>query len=137
MSFYFFEANDEPQRYLTERLPGETLNFSTEPLRTASQAHGIAADAEVISPFVHSHLGVDVLDELKNLKMIATCSTGFDHINLPCAESWSIPACNVPTYGENTVAEHIRADFSAVPQHSQGPSANDRRQLFSSKTGRL
>lgn len=109
MSIYFFETNNEQQRYLTERLPGETLHFSPEPLKTASQAHEIAADAEIISPFVHSHLGVDVLDELKHLKMIATRSTGFDHINLPAAESRAIPICNVPTYGENTVAEHTFA----------------------------
>ncbi len=109
MSIYFFETNDQQQRYLTERLPGETLHFSTLPLTTAAQASEIATDAEIVSPFVHSHLGVDVLDELKNLKMIATRSTGFDHINLPATESRAIPVCNVPTYGENTVAEHTFA----------------------------
>ena len=109
MSIYFFEVNDHEQRYLTERLPSEILHFRATPLTTAEQAREIAADAEIVSPFVHSHLGADVIDNLPYLKMIATRSTGFDHINVPDAEGRSIPVCNVPTYGENTVAEHTFA----------------------------
>ena len=109
MSIYFFELDDRQQTYLSENLPNETLRFSPAPLTTGEQAHKIAHDAEIVSPFVHSHLSADVLGGLPHLKMIATRSTGFDHINVPAAESRSIPVCNVPTYGENTVAEHTFA----------------------------
>lgn len=109
MSIYFFEINDSEQRYLMKNLPDETLHFRAAPLTTAEQAKEIAADAEIISPFVHSKLGADVLENLPYLKTIATRSTGFDHINVPDAESREIPVCNVPTYGENTVAEHTFA----------------------------
>ncbi|MEO7714914.1 MAG: NAD(P)-dependent oxidoreductase [Capsulimonas sp.] len=116
MSIYFFETDAQQQRYLTERLPNETLNFNTEPLKTAAQAREIA-DAEIVSPFVHSHIGADVIDALPNLKMIATRSTGFDHINTPSAESRGIPVSNVPTYGENTVAEHTFALILALSRN--------------------
>jgi len=109
MSIYFFELDDSRQKYLSEKLPNETLRFSPATLTTSEQAHKIGHDAEIVSPFVHSHLGADVIDNLPHLKMIATRSTGFDHINVPEAESRSIPVCNVPTYGENTVAEHTFA----------------------------
>jgi D-lactate dehydrogenase len=109
VSIYFFETNDYEQSYLTERLPGETLHFYAAPLTTAAQAQAIAADAEIVSPFVRSRLGPDVIENLPSLKMIATRSTGFDHINVPDAESREIPVCNVPIYGENTVAEHTFA----------------------------
>ncbi len=109
MSIYFFETDDHEQDYLTQHLSGEALCFRPEPLTTAAQARLIADDAEIVSPFVHSRLGADVFDALPRLQMIATRSTGFDHINLPCAESRGIPVCNVPTYGENTVAEHTFA----------------------------
>lgn len=109
MSIYFFEVNDHEQRYLTERLHSETLHFRATPLATAEQAREIAADAEIVSPFVRSHLSADVIENLPYLKMIATRSTGFDHINVPDADSRGIPVCNVPTYGENTVAEHTFA----------------------------
>src|SRR5580658_6745639 len=118
MSIYFFEITDSGQQnYLTEHLPDETLRFRAEPLTTAQQAHDIAHDAAIVSPFVHSRLGADVIASLPHLKMIATRSTGFDHINVPEAESRSVPVCNVPTYGENTVAEHTFALILALSRN--------------------
>ncbi len=116
MSIYFFETNDAEQAYLTERLPGETLHFREGPLTTAAQAREIS-DAEIVSPFVHSRLSADVIESLPDLKMIATRSTGFDHINAPDAASRGIPVCNVPTYGENTVAEHTFALILALSRN--------------------
>ncbi len=109
MSIYFYETNDYEEDYLVKHLPNETLHFCATPLTTAAQAHEIAFDAEIVSPFVHSRLSPDVIENLPHLKMIATRSTGFDHINVPDAESHAIPVCNVPNYGENTVAEHTFA----------------------------
>jgi len=109
MSIYFFETNAQEREYIEQQLPDQDVRFFEYPLTTAKQAREIASDCEVLSVFVHSHLGPDVLDELTNLKMIATRSTGFDHINLPAVESRAVPVSNVPTYGENTVAEHTFA----------------------------
>lgn len=117
MSIYFFETNESEQRYLAEHLPDERIRFSAAPLTTAEQAREIAADTEIVSPFVHSRLGADVIENLPYLKMIATRSTGFDHINVPDAESRAIPVCNVPTYGENTVAEHTFALILALSRN--------------------
>ena len=117
MSIYFFETDDAEQAYLTARLPGETLHFQPGPLTTAAQAQEIAADADIVSPFVHSKMGADVIESLPHLKMIATRSTGFDHINVPDAASRAIPVCNVPTYGENTVAEHTFALILALSRN--------------------
>ena len=117
MSLYFFETNDREQQYLTQHLPGETLHFRADPLTTAAQAKEIAHDAEIVSPFVRSRLSADVIEHLTHLKLIATRSTGFDHINVPSAESRAIPVCNVPTYGENTVAEHTFALILALSRN--------------------
>ena len=63
-------------------------------------------DAEVISLFVHSEkIDIERLDYLPNLKMIATRSTGFNHIDLEYCKKRGIVVCNVPRYGESTVAE--------------------------------
>ena len=117
MSLYFFETNPFEQQYLRKHLHKETLHFSEGPLTTSEQASAIAGDAEIVSVFVHSKLGADVLDSLPNLKMIATRSTGFDHINVPAAASREIPVCNVPVYGENTVAEHTFALILALSRN--------------------
>jgi D-lactate dehydrogenase len=46
---------------------------------------------------------------LPKLRMIATRSTGFDHIDLAACQRRRIVVANVPAYGENTVAEHTFA----------------------------
>lgn len=71
-------------------------------------------DAEVISTFIYSKLGHDVLEQLPNLKMITTRSTGFDHIDLDYCSEHGITVCYVPTYGDNTVAEHVFALLLAL-----------------------
>ncbi|MFY9235013.1 MAG: NAD(P)-dependent oxidoreductase [Fimbriimonadaceae bacterium] len=64
---------------------------------------------EVLSVMVHSPVGSRELERLKNLRMIATRSTGFDHIDLRGAKKRGITVSNVPAYGSNTVAEHTFA----------------------------
>ncbi len=63
-------------------------------------------DAAVLSVFVNTKVTKEVLQKLPNLKFIATRSTGFDHIDLKACNQRRIKVANVPTYGENTVAEH-------------------------------
>ncbi len=67
------------------------------------------ADTEAVSTFIYSRLNRKVLEQLPNLKLIATRSTGVDHIDLDYCEQHDVAVCNVPTYGDNTVAEHVFA----------------------------
>jgi D-lactate dehydrogenase len=46
-----------------------------------------------------------LLDTLPGVKLIATRSTGFEHIDLAAARARGITVCNVPHYGDHTVAE--------------------------------
>jgi D-lactate dehydrogenase len=66
-------------------------------------------DAEAISVFIYSQLDAALLARLPALKIIATRSTGFDHIDLRYCAERGITVANVPSYGENTVAEHVFA----------------------------
>ncbi|MGC8516696.1 MAG: NAD(P)-dependent oxidoreductase [Candidatus Acidifodinimicrobium sp.] len=61
--------------------------------------------AEVISIFINSMLKKETLDKFANLKLILTRSTGFDHIDVDECRRRGIKLCNVPDYGDNTVAE--------------------------------
>jgi D-lactate dehydrogenase len=65
-------------------------------------------DAAVISVFVHSSevMGEKLLSKFPSLKLIATRSTGYDHIDLNYCKSRGINVVNVPKYGEATVAEY-------------------------------
>jgi len=65
------------------------------------------ADAEIVSTFIYSALDENVLAKFNHLKMIATRSTGFDHIPLEYCRNRGIIVSNVPEYGDSTVAEHV------------------------------
>ncbi len=62
-------------------------------------------DTEALSVFITTHLGAQEFDRFPKLKLIATRSTGFDHIDLDAAKKRGISVCTVPSYGVNTVAE--------------------------------
>ena len=71
-------------------------------------------DADAIGVFVFSPITAKILERFPQLKFIATLSTGYDHINLAACKSSGITVANVPTYGENTVAEHTFALILAL-----------------------
>ena len=100
LSFY----NEQWEReYLTEKLAGQEIEFFDGHLQDNS---GLSDDkAEILTMFVKSKIGKEELDRFPNLKAIVTRSTGFDHIDLDECKKRSITVSNVPTYGENTVAE--------------------------------
>ena len=70
---------------------------------------GKIADAQIISAFIYSNLDASVLSQLPAVRMIATRSTGYDHIDMAYCRERKIVVSNVPSYGANTVAEHTFA----------------------------
>ncbi len=105
MKVIVFESEPREAPAFNPLKPDQDLSFVKEPLRADNAEHYAAA--EIISTFIYSELGPDVLGRLPALRMIATRSTGYDHIDLTYCEERGISVCNVPTYGENTVAEHV------------------------------
>lgn len=63
-------------------------------------------DFDVVSVFVGSPVGKGILDKFPHLKMVATRTTGYDHIDLKACAERGITAAYVPGYGDNTVAEY-------------------------------
>jgi D-lactate dehydrogenase len=99
-----FEIEPWEENYLRERLTGNELRCSRQPL--SQETVEVARGAEIVSVFIHSHLDAELLAELPELRFVATRSTGYDHIDLATCADRRIVVSNVPTYGENTVAEH-------------------------------
>ena len=100
----FFEVEPWEKEYLRQKLCGYKLFFSVKKLQLEDKKN--FHDAEAISIFINSPLGKKELAALPKLKFIATMSTGFDHINVDYCKKRKIKVSNVPSYGENTVAEH-------------------------------
>ncbi|SDY48824.1 hydroxyacid dehydrogenase [Citreimonas salinaria] len=72
------------------------------------------SDADVISAFIYSDHSSEVLRKFDDLKFVATRSTGFDHIDMDWCRENDVTVSNVPTYGKNTVAEHVFALLLAI-----------------------
>ncbi len=60
----------------------------------------------IISVFIDSMVTDEVINAFKNLRIIATRSTGYDHINLTAAKNKNIAVVNVENYGETSVAQY-------------------------------
>lgn len=110
---YFFGIETWEKVFLTERIK-KIKNITLVEGKLTSRNVKRFADAEIISVFVHSKVDKKILDHLPKLKFITTRSTGFDHIDLNECEIRGIQVANVPTYGENTVAEHTFALILAL-----------------------
>lgn len=111
-----YEVEDWVREYIdgTGVKPHDTKLIS-EPLDESNAEN--AADADIVSTFIYSRLDKAILDKLKNVKLIVTRSTGFDHIDLNECARRNITVCNVPRYGENTVAEHAFALILALSRN--------------------
>ena len=100
-----YEVTSSDKKFLSRALKGKfQLSFFPEPLNERNIA--TAKTADIVSVFIYSVLDKSNLTRLPKLKCIATRSTGFNHIDLKFTSERGITVCNVPYYGENTVAEH-------------------------------
>ncbi|MBN2204278.1 MAG: hydroxyacid dehydrogenase [Thermoleophilia bacterium] len=121
MKIIVFESDERLVESFGGLASEHDVRFCEETL--SAENAGDHADAEVVSPFTYSTLDAEVLVRLSELQMIATRSTGYDHIDMErCAER-DIMVSNVPAYGQNTVAEHVFALLLAV-SHNIVEAAN-------------
>ena len=103
MKAVFFEVKNHEEEILSPLLAGVERVFSPEKL--TAKAVGLAQEAEIVSVFVDSEVSADIIGALPKLKLIATRSTGYDHIDRAFAKTKNIAVANVPSYGARTVAE--------------------------------
>lgn len=97
----FFEIESWVQPYIKQQLHPHICIFVTEPL-SEKNAHK-ASKATILVIFIYSRITLTMLKKMPYLQMIATTSTGYNHIQKSVREK--ITVCNVPCYGKNTVAE--------------------------------
>lgn len=94
------------------KLPGENITFHEGSLSAFPDLTD--SETEVLCTFIESKIGEDEMKRFPALKLIATRSTGYDHIDLAAAKARDITVVNVPFYGEHTVAEFAFALLLAL-----------------------
>lgn len=108
-----FELQDWQKEYLKQKFEGHIeMSFHNEVLNRDNVVD--FHDVEGLVIFIYSQITKEILDNLPNLKFIATMSTGYDHIDIEECKARNIVVSTVPTYGENTVAEHTFALIFAI-----------------------
>lgn len=108
MKAVFFGCSAEHEAYLTRRMTERALGvdavYLPEHISTDTLHH--ADDAQIVSVFSSFPITETEFQQLPHMKYLTTRSTGYDHIDLVAAGQHGVVVSNVPSYGENTVAEH-------------------------------
>ncbi len=115
LNISFFEAEKEEKDYFSKRLKTQNISFCKEPINEYLAEK--ASDSEVICIFIYSKIDFKILDKLPKLKLIATRSTGYDHIDLDACKKRSIKVCNLPSYSQHSVAEHTFALLLSISRN--------------------
>lgn len=129
MKIAVFEVEDWERDAFRSLQAEHEVAFLNEPLNAANA--GQYADAEVVSTFIYSGLERSVLEQFQQLKLIATRSTGYDHIDGDYCRKRGIIVSNVPTYGDTTVAEHVFGLLLAISHNLVNAVDRTRRGDFS------
>lgn len=115
MRIAFFETQNWERLLLEEVFKEHDLFFSEKPLQHSDLA--AIEGFEALSVFIYSRISKETIAALPNLRLIATRSTGYDHIDLVAAKTRGVTVLNVPSYGEHTVAEHTFALILALSRN--------------------
>jgi D-lactate dehydrogenase len=111
----FCEVADWEREWFAGPFADYPMLFFQEPLQNLPVPD--LTSVVVLSVFIHSRLTGEVLDRMPHLRLIATRSTGYDHIDLEACSARGIIVSNVPHYGENTVAEFTFGLLLALSRH--------------------
>jgi len=128
---YFYDATELDKKQLDASLQGtdhhwEYITDKVEPANCNSEA-------EVISVFVTSNVAREVIEAMPRLKLIACRSTGFNNIDFEAAKEHGVTVVNVPTYGEETVAEYVFTLLLGLERKLPAVLDNEKAQLPSEK----
>lgn len=105
MEIVFFEVEDWEKEIIEKNFPQAKIVSQALDENNFLQYQNV----EILSCFIYSNLRKELLEKLPHLKLIATRSTGYDHIDINFAKEKNISVTNVPEYGSRTVAEYTFA----------------------------
>ena len=107
MKIYFVEVESSERPFFESELADHEMHF-------VSSLEEVEGDAEIVSTFIYSRVDVPFLDRHPAVKLIATRSTTYDHLELESCAKRNVTMCIVPSYGDHVVAEHTFALLLAV-----------------------
>lgn len=104
---YFVDAEQGEEEFFLQHLDGHDVRF-------VPNLGDVPNDAELVSLFIGSNVDTAFLEAHPKLRLVATRSHSTEHIDLPACAARHVTVVSVPSYGENTVAEHTFALILAL-----------------------
>ena len=121
MKIVFFDVDKLTRDYLQDKkmCNCDVVYLENSIENTDAETYEKIKDAVALSVFVHTaaKMNKEILSKYPNLKLIATRSTGYDHVDLDYCKERGIEVVNVPKYGEATVAEFTFGALLALARH--------------------
>ena len=109
MNMLVFEFREAEKKFFEENnFQDFNITFFPECLNeefVENLAPELLEDTNIISVFINSVVNKNVIDKFKNLRVISTRSTGYDHICVESCQYKNIAVTNVTNYGETSVAQ--------------------------------
>jgi D-lactate dehydrogenase len=115
MKIAIFEVEDKDREFFRSHLADHELLMTDKILSLENASE--YKDIQVISTRSFSQITAEVLQLLLEIKFISSRTTGTDHIDTTYCKTHGITLCNVPGYGQYTVAEHTFALLLAISRN--------------------
>lgn len=107
MKMLMFDFRDSEKEFFNKNeFPDFDITFIKEPLNEMTQLEqNQYNETDIISVFISSNLSQDVIKRFPNLRIVATRSTGYNHIDVKYCSQNNIAVFNVEEYGQTSVAQ--------------------------------
>ena len=133
MIITFLGVNKSDTNFFSDKFSNNTVNFYKENISNVNLDEIKLSDVLCVNAF--SKLSKDILEKFPNLKLIATRSTGIEHIDITYCKNNNIDVKNVPLYGERTIAEYTFALLLCLSRKILEGNSRIRKNSFSKHSG--
>jgi D-lactate dehydrogenase len=107
MKICFVETEPSEREFFENAISVHELSF-------VQSLADIEQEPDIVSIFIYSKIDAAFLDRHPAVRLVATRSTTWDHIDLAACAKRNVTVCGVANYGDYTVAEHALALILAV-----------------------
>ena len=138
----FFDFRDSEKNFFQQHeFCNYDIKFFSESLNEETISKLSEEDFEktmIISVFISSTIDDNIISKFKNLRVITTRSTGYDHIDINACISKNIALINVDSYGKTSVAQFVFALILMLVRNIYSAVTAEVKDLFKSNnfTGR-
>ena len=107
MKMLMFDFRDSEKSFFQKHnFQDIEITFIKEPLNISSKlSEQQLEETDIVSVFIGSDVSAEVLKKFKNLRIVATRSTGYNHIDIDYCRNNNITVFNVNDYGQKSVAQ--------------------------------